>query len=321
MPHTPVLKNEILETFGYLRKIKMPVFVDGTLGAGGHALAIALTQNLKLKTKNYGSFIGIDKDHAALEIAKENIAEAGLLDQFQFIHDDFKNIKEIFRKLKIEKIDGVLLDLGVSSMQFDQKERGFSFSDPDQPLDMRMDRRSRLTASDIINRYSESALAQIIFNYGEERWGKAIARAITRSRKTRRVSTVGDLLNIIAETLPPKVKYADGKHFATRTFQALRIEVNQELIGLDKAIAGFVEVLNPGGRLAVISFHSLEDRIVKQTFLKLADPCTCPAEMPCLCGKKPIVKIISKKPIVPSDSETRDNIRSRSAKLRIVEKI
>lgn len=325
MNHIPVLKEEVLEAFEYLVKLKMPIFVDGTVGAGGHSLALARESKVKpclpagrsIKLK----VIGIDKDESALGIAQKNIDDTGFTDQFKLIYDDFKNITTILKELKIDKVDGALLDLGVSSMQLDQKERGFSFSDPDQPLDMRMDRHSRLTASDVINRYPENALAKIIFEYGEERWGKAIARAIARKRKMDRISTVGDLLTTIYETLPPMAKRGDGKHFATKTFQALRIEVNQELSGLDIAITDFVEALNPGGRLAIISFHSLEDRIVKQTFNKLADPCTCPSEMPCVCGKNPIVKILTKKPLSATKNELEDNIRSRSAKLRVVEKI
>lgn len=312
MSHISVLKNEILEQFSDLGE--GGVFVDGTLGAGGHALAIAAQcqiSNAKCQ------IVGVDKDEMALGIAKKNIDAAGLADQFIFVHDDFKNIRKTAEDLNIDAIDGALLDLGVSSMQLDQKERGFSFNS-DEALDMRMDRSQNLSALLVINHYPESQIAQILKNFGEERFARQIAKTIVEARKSRTIETTGKLVEIIKTAVP--FWYTKQKiHFATRTFQAIRIEVNHELSDLDKALYDFVTLLKPGGRLAVITFHSLEDRIVKQTFADMEKPCKCPKKLPCVCGKKPLGKAVTKKPILPTDEEIKANPRSRSAKLRFFE--
>ena len=315
MKHIPVLLDEIIETFKYLKK--GGVFVDGTLGAAGHSIAIA--NGLQLTTYNL-QLIGIDQDQEALEIAKENIEKAGLGDNFILVHNNFKNIAAVLSNLNISKIDGALLDLGVSSMQFDQKERGFSFQDPAQPLDMRMDQNCNITAAKILNEYSESEIIRILRQYGEESFASKIARNIVETRKKKSFATVGDLLEILSVSIPKKFQF--GKtHFATKTFQALRIEVNDELNILENTIGDFVKILKPESKLAIISFHSLEDRIVKQTFNKLAHPCTCPPALPCVCGKTPTIKILTSKPIISSESEISANPRSRSAKLRIIQKL
>lgn len=319
--HIPVLKNEIIESFEYLKDLKNPIFVDGTLGAAGHSLAIA--QNQKEKGRNNDialKMLGIDQDEEALKIAKNNIKSTNLGENFILVHDNFKNVKDILNDLNISKINGALIDLGVSSMQLDQSERGFSFKDPNQPLDMRMDQTRKFDAKFILGNYPEARIEHILREYGEEPFAKTIAKNIRETRKIKRIESIGDLLDIISKSVPSKFKYG-RTHFATRTFQALRIEVNSELIKLDNAIYDFVEVLDKGGKLAVITFHSLEDRIVKHAFLKLANPCECPKEMPCICGKKPVIRIITRKPILPTDTEMQNNARSRSAKLRILEKI
>ncbi|MFA6963860.1 MAG: 16S rRNA (cytosine(1402)-N(4))-methyltransferase RsmH [Patescibacteria group bacterium] len=316
MKHIPVLKNEIVSAFGYLSK--RAVFVDGTLGAAGHSIAIAIES--KVKSQN-SKVIGIDKDTTALEIAKENIDKAGLSDNFVLVHDDFKNIKQILTDQGIEKIDGALLDLGVSSMQLDERARGFSFNDLDQNIDMRMDQSAGRSAAEILNIYSEETLARILKEYGDERYARNIARNILVFRKDNKIKTVRDFVEIISHSIPPKVKATSKIHFATRSFQAIRIEVNAELRDLDKAISKYVEFLNPGGKLAVISFHSLEDEIVKRTFRKLSGLCECPPKMPCICGQNEIIEILTRKPVTAADQEITENPRSRSAKLRIAKKI
>jgi 16S rRNA (cytosine1402-N4)-methyltransferase len=314
--HIPVLKNEIVECFEYLKKIDAPVFVDGTLGAGGHSLAIAQSQNDNAKIR----FIGIDQDENAIKLAKGNIKKSEGSGSFDLVHDNFKNIKDILEEIKIKNVDGILVDLGVSSMQLDQAERGFSFKDPEQPLDMRMDQTKKFDAKYIIGNYPEAKLEYIFREYGEEPFAKRIAKNICISRKIKKIEKVGDLLDVISTSIPGKMKY--GRiHFATKTFQALRIEVNAELTKLDQAIYDFTDVLKTGGRLAVITFHSLEDRIIKHAFIKLADPCECPKQMPCICNKKATVKIVTRKPISSTAEEISLNARSRSAKLRILEKI
>ncbi len=315
--HIPVLKKEIVECFDYLKDLKNPIFVDGTLGAAGHSLALA--DNFQIST-NELRIIGIDQDQEALIIAESNTKKAGLEENFTLVHDNFKNIKTILGDLNAPSISGALIDLGVSSMQLDRSERGFSFKDPNQPLDMRMDQTKKFDAKYILGNYPEARMEHILKEYGEEPFAKRIARNICDIRKTKKIEKIGDLLDIIAKSMPDKFKHG-RTHFATRTFQALRIEVNSELTKLDEAIYNFADTLKKGGRLAIITFHSLEDRIVKHAFLKLTDPCECPKAMPCICGKKPTVKIITRKPILPTDKEMEINIRSRSAKLRIIEKI
>lgn len=322
--HIPVLLNEVLETFSYLKDKKEPVFVDGTVGMAGHSLAIAN----KLKVKNLKfKVIGIDKDSKALEEAEQKIKKAGLSQSFDLIHDDFINYDDIIHSMNpstslgASKVDGILLDLGVSSMQLDEKERGFSFQDPEQPLDMRMNQKQIVTAAEIINAYPLVELKRVL-KYAEEKYYKNIAENIVLDRKVRKIRTVGDLLKILEDSIPAGVRARSKKHFATNTFRGLRIETNNELSSLADTIKTMVKSLKPGGKIAVISFHSTEDRIVKHTFKEIANPCTCPREFPqCVCGLKPEIKILTKKPIEASEEELRDNPRSRSAKLRIAERI
>lgn len=319
MNHVSVLKDEVIDQFSYLNK-KGSVFVDGTLGLAGHSMAILSSPNHS-KYPLLSKIIGIDTDQSALTEAQKIISERGFAKNLTFVHNNFKNIRSILDELNIEKIDGALLDLGVSSVQFDQKERGFSFQDPDQPLDMRMDQDQKLTAAMILNSYSAEKLTGILFEYGEEKFARTIVKNIIESRKKLPMNKVGDLIEILGKSIPVSIQKRSKIHFATKTFQALRIEVNAELTGLDQTIKDFVYVLKPGARLAIISFHSLEDRIVKKTFQVLESPCQCPPKIPCVCGLKPVVKILTKKPIVPSQQEISANPRSRSAKLRVVEKI
>ncbi len=320
--HTPVLKDEVVECFSYLKNISDGVFIDGTIGNAGHSISII--QNLKSKNdRSRLEIIGIDKDQMAIDLAKKNIKEAKLYDNFILVQNDFKNIKEIIKQIQGDKlIDGALLDLGVSSMQLNEKTRGFSFSEPKSRLDMRMDQSQKLDAITVLNHYPEVRLEKIIREYGEEKFSKKIARNICLIRKNKHIETVGDLIYILEKSIPAKIKNTSKIHFATRTFQAIRIEVNKELINLEKSIHDFIDVLKPGGRLAIITFHSLEDRIVKNTFRNLASACSCPPNAPiCTCGKIPTVKLTTKKPIIPTGEEIKENPRSRSAKLRIVEKL
>lgn len=312
--HKPVLLDQVINCFEYLADQKEPIFIDGTLGLGGHSLAIA--SRIKAKNKKF-KVIGIDKDQKALQISESKIKDQKLSEHFLFVHNSFENIKEILNDLNIDKIDGMLLDLGVSSMQLDDKSRGFSFEELDAPLDMRMDQSQNLTAKDIVNNYSAKDLERVLKD-GEEWNFRKITRIILEKREEIEIKTVGDLVRII----PKNKKLKTKNHPATDTFRALRLEVNHELNGLKQAIEDIVPFLKPKSRLAIISFHSLEDRIVKQTFVKLSDPCTCPKDFPqCFCGKKAEIKIISKKPITPDEKEIANNPRSRSAKLRIINKI
>lgn len=315
--HTPVLESEVVEQFTYLKSCVSPLFFDGTLGAGGHSIAIA--QNT-LSSNNEARFIGVDQDQKALQIAKKNIKNAKLNDKFILIHDNFKNVDNILDEQGIDKIDGALLDIGVSSMQLDDAERGFSFKDPFQLLDMRMNQDDKIDAKYILNNYRESEIEQILRDYGEEPFARRIARGVVEMRKIKRVDKVKDLLEVLDLAIPTKFKF--GKtHYATRTFQALRIEVNHELEILDDTLFYIMGRMNIGGKLAVITFHSLEDRIVKRAFQLMQNPCQCPPRMPCICGKEPIGKIITKKPIIATEAETELNKRSRSAKLRVIEKL
>lgn len=315
MIHKPVMLQGIVDFFQYLKEKDDFVFIDGTLGLAGHSLAIA-----KLSKSNKFKIVGIDLDEQALNLAKEKIQKKGFENNFILIHNNFKEVISFTDQQGIEKIDGALLDLGVSSLQLDELERGFSFKDPEQLLDMRMDQSARLSADVVINSYEQKKIANLLFKWGEEKWGNQIARAIVEARKKEPIRKVGQLLKILERAIPKKK--AGGKHFATKTFQALRIEVNKELVGLEKAISDFVEILNPGGRIAIIAFHSLEDRIVKNTFRELENPCVCPHDLPvCACGKKPLVKIISKKPIEATAEEVVQNPRARSAKLRVAERL
>ena len=319
MKHIPVLKNEIVDAFSYLSDKSDVVFVDGTVGAGGHSLAIA--SQLKVESRKF-KVLGIDKDQNALDLAKINIKKTALCDNFILIQDDFKHISEFLAENNIEKINGALLDLGVSSMQLDQKTRGFSFSDLNAKLDMRMDQTQKLDAILVINKYPEEKLEKILREFGEEKFSRGIAKNICLIRKNKHIETAGDLLYILEKSIPLKFQKTSRAHFATKTFQAIRIEVNSELEGLKEAIVNFVSFLIPGGRLVVITFHSLEDRIVKNAFRELASDCICPQNAPvCNCDKVSEVKLVNKKPIVADEKEIVENPRSRSAKLRIVEKI
>ncbi len=285
------------------------IYVDGTTGGGGHSLEI-------VKRLTTGRLICIDQDLDAHVAAKIRLAE--YLDKITFVHDNFGNIGQILDGLGIAQIDGMLMDIGVSSYQLDEAERGFSYQQ-DAPLDMRMDESKPFSAYDVVNTYSEADLNRIIYTYGEERWAKRIAQFIVKQRELAPIQTTGELVDVIKKAIPKGAR-KDGPHPAKRTFQAIRIEVNAELEVLENAIAQAAQRLTAGGRLCIITFHSLEDRIVKEAFRKQENPCVCPPEFPvCVCGKKPKGKIVTRKPIIPSPQELQQNPRSRSAKLRILE--
>lgn len=284
-------------------------YVDATLGFAGHSLEI-------VKRLKSGRLVGIDQDIDAIEVSKARLKK--YMDKVDIVHSNYENFEEVLDKLGIGQVDGILLDLGVSSYQLDQGSRGFSFKQ-DYPLDMRMDQNQALTARDVVNTYSQKRLADIIFKYGEDRWAKRIAEFIVDQRSIKPIETTFDLVQVVNKAIPKK---AQDKNPAIRTFQAIRIEVNRELEVLEKSIEAMVARLKPGGRLAIISFHSLEDRIVKNSFRYLASDCLCdPAAPICTCDKEAQIKIISKKPISPSQLELENNTRSRSAKLRISEKL
>ncbi len=288
------------------------VYVDGTLGGGGHSSLIC--QRLSEK----GTLIGIDRDTTAIEAATERLSSYN--NKKIIVHDNFMNIKNILKELGVDKIDGAILDLGVSSPQLDTAERGFSYN-MDAPLDMRMDRDSDFSAYDVVNGYSEDELKRIIFAYGEEKFAPQIAREIVKHRAEKPIKTTFELSEIIKNSMPVKARFAD-KHPAKRTFQAIRIEVNRELEPLEDAIRDFAEVLKPQGVLGIITFHSLEDRIVKNTFLDLTKGCICPKEFPvCVCGHKPTGELVNRKPVVATDTELKENNRSHSAKLRGLRKL
>ncbi len=287
------------------------IYIDGTAGGGGHSYEIA-------KRLTGGRLIAIDRDEAAIEAAGKRLAEFS--DKVTIVRNNFSSIADVCRELDIDRINGVLLDLGVSSYQLDTPERGFSHNN-DAPLDMRMDRRGELDAYIIVNTYPEDKIRKIIYDYGEDRFAPRIASAICRHREIAPIETTAQLVDIIKSAIPAAAREG-GHHPAKRTFQALRIEVNGELDAISPAIESATDLLVPGGRIAIITFHSLEDRIVKQTYVKLSEGCTCPPRIPiCVCGNKPRVKVISKKPILPTDKEIEENPRSRSAKLRVAEKL
>lgn len=305
--HVSVLLNECLDALDIKED---GIYVDCTLGGAGHSLEILK----RLSTK--GRLIGIDQDTEALKAAKENLKD---YNNVTYVHDNFYNIEAILEKLEIGKVDGILMDLGVSSFQLDEAERGFSYM-KDAALDMRMDRSKGISAYDVVNNYSEQQIGEVLRNYGEEKFSKRIANFIIDRRVDKPINTTLELVNVIDAAIPAKYK-RDGGHPAKRTFQGIRIEVNSELRILNKAIEDGVQMLKSGGRMAIITFHSLEDRIVKVKFKDLHDPCKCPKQLPmCVCGKTPIVKLISRKPIVAGEEELGINKRSRSAKLRICEK-
>lgn len=307
--HISVLLEESIK----LLEIKSDgIYADGTLGGGGHSSLIcsALSKN--------GRLIGIDRDRNALAAAGERLSAFDC--KKDLCHDNFFNIKNILDKVGVQSIDGAILDLGVSSPQLDVAERGFSYNMCAR-LDMRMDQSAELDAYTVVNTYDESRLADIIFSYGEEKFARKIARAICERRATTPIETTTELSDIIKSAFPRSARYAD-KHPAKRTFQAIRIEVNSELDGLSEAVTDFAMSLKPGGRLAVITFHSLEDRIVKNAFSELAKGCTCPKEFPvCVCNNSPKVKLVNKKPIIANQNELNENNRAHSAKLRVIEKL
>ncbi len=307
--HVSVLKNECIEG---LQIKSSGTYVDGTFGGGGHAMEIISRLN------GNGRFIGIDQDQDAVENGRAKLEP--YKEKAQLVRDNFSNIISIMKDLHIVSVDGILLDIGVSSYQLDTGERGFSYMH-DAELDMRMDQRNPMTAKRMIAEYSEKELANIIKDYGEERWATRIAQFIVAERKIKPIETTGELVEVIKKAVPKGAR-KDGPHPAKRTFQALRIAVNNELGILEQAIEDMTGLLAPGGRLCIITFHSLEDRIVKQTFHRLEHPCTCPPEFPvCVCGKKPSIRVITRKPILPSEEELEFNPRARSAKLRILEKL
>ncbi len=288
------------------------VYADGTLGGGGHSSLICS------RLSKDGLLIGIDRDMTAIDAASERLKK--FENQIRIVHNNYANIKDILKSFDVKALDGAILDLGVSSPQLDTAERGFSYN-MDARLDMRMNREDALSAYEVVNEYSEAELTRIIFDYGEERFARQISKGIIAARQTKPVETTFQLSDIIKAAIPAKARFAD-KHPAKRTFQAIRIEVNNELGLLEGAIRNFVEVLKPGGVLSVITFHSLEDRIVKQTFAQLASGCECPKDFPvCVCGKKPQVKILTRKPLISGEEELEKNIRAHSAKLRAVKKL
>ena len=287
------------------------IYVDGTAGGAGHSSEIA-------RRLGSGRLIAIDQDETAVAVATERLNALGK--NTTVVRSNFCELASVCRSLGIDEIDGVLLDLGVSSYQLDTAERGFSYS-ADAPLDMRMDNRCSLSAYEVVNSYSEQELKRILYDYGEERFAPAIASAIVKKREIRPIETTAELSDIIKYAIPPAAREG-GHHPAKRSFQAIRIEVNRELDVIEPAIKGAVEMLSSGGRIAIITFHSLEDRIVKQAFASLASGCTCPKDFPvCVCGNKPKVRLVNRKPILPSKAELEENPRSRSAKLRVAEKI
>ena len=306
--HVSVLLNECIENLN----IKPDgIYVDGTMGGAGHSLEIVK----KLSEK--GMLIGIDRDEEALAVAKERLKD---FSNVKYVHDNHDNIDEIIKNLNIKGVDGILLDLGVSSYQIDEKTRGFTYIN-DGPLDMRMDKSQELTAEYIVNNYKEQELARIIFEYGEEKFSRKIARNICEYRKNKKIETTGELVKIIEKSIPGKFREKNS-HPAKRTFQAIRIEVNNEIEPLYNTIKNSITALDSKGGLCVITFHSLEDRMVKKAYIDAEGKCTCPKDLPyCVCGNVSLGKIITKKPILPTEKEMQENSRSRSAKLRVFEKI
>lgn len=305
--HKSVLLNETIDGLN----IKSDgIYVDGTLGGGGHAYEVCRRLGEK------GSIVGIDQDAAAIEAASARLKDFG--EKVTIVRSNYCDMKSKLHELGIDKVDGIVLDLGVSSYQLDTAERGFSYRE-DAPLDMRMDTRQKMTARDIVNDYTEADLYRVIRDYGEDKFAKNIAKHIVQARAVKPVETTAELSEIIRASIPMKFQKKSG-HPAKRTFQAIRIELNRELDVLRDSLDDMIDLLNPGGRLCIITFHSLEDRIVKSAFRKNENPCTCPPDFPvCVCGKKSKGSIITKKPILPSEEELEYNSRSKSAKLRIFE--
>ena len=287
------------------------IYVDGTLGGGGHSYEICTHLSDK------GRLIGIDQDEAAIEAATGRLER--FKDRVTIVRSNYCNMKRELGRLGITSVDGVILDLGVSSYQLDEASRGFTYRE-DAPLDMRMDQRQTLSAKEVVNEYSEMELYHIIRDYGEEKFAKNIAKHIVSARNQKALETTGELIHVIKAAIPAKVR-AVGGHPAKRTFQALRIEVNRELDVLENSLGDMIDLLNDGGRICVITFHSLEDRIVKNKFRECENPCTCPKEFPvCVCGKKSKGKVITRKPVIPSQEELEENSRAKSSKLRVFER-
>lgn len=306
--HVSVLLEECIENLNIRPD---GIYVDGTLGGAGHSIEIVKRLSEK------GRHIGIDRDEAAIKAATERLSDYS--ERTTIVRDNYSNIKDILENLNIEQVDGILLDLGVSSYQLDEPERGFSYRF-DTALDMRMDQRQIKSASNIINEYSEDELYRVIRDYGEEKFAASIAKNIVKERQKKPIETTGQVVEIIRKSMPVKAQIASG-HPAKRTFQAIRIECNDELEGIRNSIEDMIDSLSEGGRLCIITFHSLEDRIVKTAFKNAQDPCTCPKNFPfCVCGKKSKGVVISRKPILPSKEELEVNTRSASAKLRVFEK-
>ena len=305
--HKPVLLRECLEGLAIRPE---GVYVDGTLGRAGHALEI-------VKRLTTGRLIGLDRDAAAINAARERLGDYG--DRVTLVRGNFSDLEQVLRELDIPRVDGMLFDLGVSSPQLDEPARGFSYMH-DAPLDMRMDTSAPLTAREVVNTWGEEELRRILYDYGEERYAPRIARAIVRRREQRPIETTLELVDCIKGAMPPQA-LREKQHPAKRSFQAIRIAVNGELDALPPMLEAAANCLRPGGRLAVITFHSLEDRIVKQKLRELATGCTCPPEFPvCVCGKKPRMTLLTRKPITPSSEELSENPRARSAKLRLAER-
>lgn len=305
--HKSVLLNETIE--GLMIKPE-GTYVDGTIGGGGHSLEILKRLN------GQGRLIGFDQDEEAIKASGERLKD---FNNVTIIRSNYRYMKEELNKIGVNKVDGIILDLGVSSHQLDTIERGFSYK-YDAPLDMRMDNRNSLTAKDIVNTYSQGELRRVIAEYGEDKFANNIAKHIVNYREEKEIETTGELVEIIKASIPMKVQKTMG-HPAKQTFQAIRIELNEELTVLQETLETMIDMLNDEGRIGVITFHSLEDRIVKSIFKRLEDPCTCPKTIPmCVCGKKSQGRVITRKPIIPSDLEMEENPRSKSAKLRIFEK-
>ncbi len=307
--HTSVLLRETVDS---LHVRPDGIYVDGTLGGGGHS------KEILSRLSEGGRLIGIDQDAAAVEAAGKRLGEFG--NRVTIIRSNYADMRARLREQGILSADGILLDLGVSSYQLDDAERGFTYREEDAPLDMRMDQRQTFTAREVVNTYSVDDLTRVIRDYGEERFARRIAEFIAAAREKKPIRTTGELTQLIRDAIPAKAR-ATGRHPARRTFQAIRIEVNGELRVLKESLEDMIDLLNPGGRICIITFHSLEDRIVKDTFRRAENPCICPPGFPvCVCGRKPKGRVITRKPIIPSEEEMEWNPRSKSAKLRVFER-
>lgn len=307
--HKSVLLKETIENLNIKPN---GIYVDGTLGGGGHAYEVCKRLSPK------GRFIGIDQDEDAIKAATRRLSE--FEDRIQIIRSNYCDMREALEEAGVCKADGIVLDLGVSSYQLDAPDRGFTYRVEDAPLDMRMDQRQQFTAKDLVNTYGEMELYRIIRDFGEDKFAKNIAKHIVAARAENPIETTGELIEIIKAAIPAKIRM-NGGHPAKRTFQAIRIELNKELEVLQDSLEDMIDLLNPGGRICIITFHSLEDRIVKTIYRKSENPCTCPGDFPvCVCGKKPLGRAVTRKPILPSEEELEYNSRSKSAKLRVFEK-